>query len=162
MILLNLNDKIKGDSQVPEYEGWITCDTVAFGVDRNVTISGGDRETSNPVFQEITVSKSSDKASCDLFWQACGGSSLGKATIVWLQTAKGDQNQEFMKVELAKAIVTGCNVSSGGELTSETITIGFSEIKVHYTQFKEGETPEAATPRGWHAFKNSNKLVDLA
>lgn len=161
MILLNLNDKVKGDSQIDGHAEWITCESVNFGVSRPMSTSGSDRDTTNPVFSEITISKSTDKASCDLFWQACGGKQLGTATLEWVQV-DGDSPQTFMKLELAKAIVTSFNSSSAGDRPSESITLNFTEAKVSYTQHKEGDTPEEATPRGWNVVTNTNKLAELA
>ena len=161
MILLNLNDKVKGDSQIDGHAEWITIDSVNLGVSRPMSTSGTDRDTVNPIFSEVTLSKSTDKASCDLFWQACGGKQLGKATIEFVQV-DGEKPQTFMKIELAKAIVTSYNASSAGDRPHESITLNFTEAKVSYTQYKDGESPEEATPRGWNIVTNTNKLADLA
>ena len=75
MILLKFDKEIKGDSSVVQHENWITCDTLNWSVQRPFTTSGygQDRDTSNPSFSEVTLTKSMDIASSDLFLQAAMG-----------------------------------------------------------------------------------------
>ncbi len=156
MILLNLGDKIKGDSVVKGHDDWITVSSVQFGVGRAVSTSGGgkDRETSNPSISEVSVTKTADRASCDLFAQAAGGKQLGTAKIDFIQQSEGEP-QIYMQIELDKPIVTGYTVSSGGERPEETISINFVKVKVHYWQFEDGDKVTEISPRGWDIAVNT-------
>ena len=139
MILLNLDDgKIKGDSAVDGYEDWITLDSVQFGVGRAISTSGTgkDRDTSNPSFSEITITKSTDTTSGELFQQSCGGKAMGKAELVWIQTGGTDEgNQPYLTIELTDPIISSYSISSGGERPNESVSLNFTKIKFRYDAF---------------------------
>lgn len=159
MILLKFETEIKGDSTVASHENWITCDSLQFGVGRAITTSGGgqDRETSNPSFSEVTITKSMDKASTELMMQAACGKSLGKAEIHFIQTGGADvKGQVYLKVELGEAIVSSYSMSSGGERPSESVSINFTTYAQQYTVFKDGKAVEAGELKGWSLEKNES------
>jgi type VI secretion system secreted protein Hcp len=118
MILLKFATAINGESTVAAHDKWITISSIQFGVGRGISSvgGGGDRETSNPSFSEVTLTKSMDVASTQLFMQAVAGKSLGKAEIHFLQTG-GDKvkGQVYLKIELEEVLVSSYSMSSGGE-----------------------------------------------
>ena len=154
MILLNFEKQIKGDSTVEAHTDWITCDSMQLGVGRSITMSGGgkDRDTSNPSFSEITLTKSSDMASSDLYYQAVCGQSLGKAEIHFLQTA-GEATQVYLKYELTDAIVSSYSISSGGERPTESFSLNFTKITKQYDAFS-GDKKATGTPKKWDLMAN--------
>ncbi|WP_305907346.1 type VI secretion system tube protein Hcp [Methylomarinum sp. Ch1-1] len=157
MILLNFETAIKGDSTVADHADWITIDSFQFGVGRAITASGGgqDRETSNPSFSEVTLTKSMDKASTELMMQATCGKSLGKATIHFIQTGGADaKGQEYLEYVLHDAIISSYSVSSGGERPSESISINFNGFQTKYNAFTEGGTVSKGEQKGWDLMKN--------
>ena len=156
MILLNFATQIKGDSQVDKHKDWITVDSVQFGVGRSITASGGgrDRDTSNPSFSEITVSKSTDVSSSDLYFQAIAGKSLGKAEIHFIQTHGTDaKGQVYLIVELEEAIISSYSASSGGERPSESVSINFTKISYQYNAYS-GDKVTTGTPKKWDCIAN--------
>ena len=158
MILLNFETQIKGDSTVAKHDKWITCDSAQLGVGRSITASGGggDRDTSNPSFSEITITKSTDTASADLFMQAVCGKSLGKAEIHFLQTGgEGVQGQVYLKYELSDAIVSSYSMSSEGERPKESVSINFTKISKQYDGFS-GDIITTGTPKKWDLMKNES------
>jgi type VI secretion system secreted protein Hcp len=152
MILLKFAQEIKGSSDVTGYEGWITVDSVQMGVGRSISLSGKDRDTSTPSFSELVLTKSTDIASTELFFQAVCGESLGIATLKWLQTAK-DKLQNYLIVELHDAIISSYSVSSGGERPSESFAINFTKITYQFNQFTGAESEEGK-PKKWDLMKN--------
>lgn len=157
MILLKFETEIKGDCTVASHENWITCDSLQFGVGRAITSSGGgqDRETSNPSFSEITVTKSMDKASTELMMQAACGKSLGKAEIHFIQTGGTDaKGQTYLTVELGEAIISSYSMSSGGDRPSETVSINYTTYQQQYNVFKDGKQAETGEKKGWNLEKN--------
>jgi type VI secretion system secreted protein Hcp len=156
MILLNFATAIKGDSVVEGHTDWITIDSFQMGAGRSISSSGGgkDRETSNPSISEVTLTKSMDQASTDLFIQAICGKSLGKATIDFIQTGGTDaKDQIFLQYELTDAIISSYSVSSGGDRPSESIAINFTQIFMKYNAFS-GTTVTAGSKKGWDLMKN--------
>jgi type VI secretion system secreted protein Hcp len=157
MILLKFDVPIDGDSTVTGHDKWITIDSMQFGVGRAITTSGvgKDRDTSNPSFSEVTMTKSMDVASTDLFMQAVCGKSLTKATIHFIQTGGADaKGQVYLEYLLHDPIVSSYSVSSGGDRPSESISLNFNQIQTKYTVFTEGGTPTAGTQKGWDLMKN--------
>jgi type VI secretion system secreted protein Hcp len=157
MILLKFAKAINGDSVVAGHEKWITCSSIQLGVGRAISASGGgaDRETSNPSFSELTITKSTDIASADLFMQAVCGMSLGKAEIHFLQTGGADKKQQvYLKIELEDAIVSSYSTSSGGDRPSESLSINFVKISYQYDAFS-GDKITTGTPKKWDLVKNA-------
>jgi type VI secretion system secreted protein Hcp len=154
MIVLKFDKQIKGACQEEGHKDWINVSSIQLGVGRSITTSGSgtDRDTSNPSFSEITFSRETDVASQELFLQACGGVSLGKAEIHFIQTA-GKKNQVYLEFELKDPIITGYSLSSGGERPSETFSVNFTEVKQTYHAFS-GEQVVKGKPKGWDLNKN--------
>lgn len=157
MILLKFATAINGDSIVDGHEKWITISSLQLGVGRAISVSGGgaDRETSNPSFSEVTLTKSTDVASADLFMQAVCGKSLGKAEIHFVQTGGADKKQQvYMKVELTDAIVSSYSASSGGDRPSESFSLNFTQISYQYDAFS-GDKVTTGTAKKWDLTKNA-------
>ncbi len=157
MILIKFATEIKGDSTVASHENWITVDSLQLSVGRAISASGGgtDRETSNPSFSEITLSKTMDKASTELMMQATCGKSLGEATIHFIQTGGADaKGQHFLEYKLEEAIISSYSVSSGGDRPTEDISINFNGFKMTYNTFKDGNISEKGAEKGWDLSKN--------
>ena len=157
MILLKFATAINGDSIVDGHEKWITIDSLQFGVGRAISASGGgaDRETSNPSFSELTMTKSTDVASADLFMQAVCGKSLGKGEIHFIQTGGADKkHQVYLKIELEEAIVSSYSTSSGGDRPSESFSLNFVKISYQYDAFSGGKVT-TGTAKKWDLTKNA-------
>ena len=155
MILLNFDQQIKGDSAVEKHEDWITCDSLQFGVARAISMSGGgkDREVSNPSFSEVNITKSTDVASADLYYQAIQGKSLGDAEIHFIQTGAEGTSQPFLTVKLIDAIVTSYSASSGGDRPSESFALNFTKIEYKYDAFT-GDKIITGTSKNWDVMAN--------
>ena len=157
MILLKFSTQIKGTSTVSGHADWITIDSLQMGVGRAISVSGGgsDRDTSNPSFSEISLSKATDIASADLFMQAVCGKSLGKAEIHFIQTGGSDKKQQvFLTIELEGPIISSYSASSGGERPSETFSINFTKISYKYDSFT-GDSVVTGTAKKWDLETNA-------
>jgi type VI secretion system secreted protein Hcp len=156
MILLKFATQIKGDSTVTGHTDWITVNSFQLGVGRAITASGGgkDRDTSNPSFSEVTISKDTDIASADLFAQATFGKSLGKAEVHFIQTGgQGNESQVYLTYELEEAIVSSYSLTSGGERPAESISLNFTKISMQYDAFS-GDKKTTGTPKKWDLMAN--------
>jgi type VI secretion system secreted protein Hcp len=156
MILLNFKGtQIKGTATVDGHKDWITVDALQMGVGRAISSSGsGDRDTSNPSFSEISLSRASDPASPDLFMQAVCGKSLGDAEIHFIQTGGSDTKQQvFLTLILGGAIISSYSASSNGERPVETLSINFTTISYTYDAFS-GDAPLSGTTKQWDLEKN--------
>ncbi|MDD2659030.1 MAG: type VI secretion system tube protein Hcp [Methylococcales bacterium] len=160
MILLKFEPELKGDSIIDGHEGWINLNSFQFGLGRGISVAGAgiDRETSNPSFSEITLSKAMDVASVFLMMEAACGKSLTKATFHWIQTSGTDKKgQHYLEVILENPILSAYSISSGGDRPSETFSISYNAITVQYNQFEKGGTEKAGESKGWDVTKNIPK-----
>lgn len=157
MILLNFATKIKGTAILDAHADWITISSMQLGVGRAISTSGGgtDRDTSNPSFSELTLTKMTDIASADLFMQAIAGKSLGKAELHFIQTGGStSKGQVFMKIELEDAIISSYSVDSSGERPTESFSINFTKISYQYDSF-DGTSVKTGTPKKWDLTANA-------
>ena len=152
MILLQLTG-ITGDSNIDAHVGWIPVNSVQMGVGRGISTStgGADRETSNPSFSEITVTKPTDISSTNLFAQAIYGMKIGDTcTFDFIQTGgTGKEVQIYMQLILTNPIISSYSLTSSGDRPAESFSINFTKIVYKYTQFKVGGTPTTADPKGY-------------
>ena len=149
MILLNYGDKmIKGDSGLVGFEEEIQIQKVNWGVGRAVTSSTGDRKFSAPSFSEISLTKGMDKASIDLFVQACGGKDPYDAIMTWVDNS-GSSIDIYHQIELGKAIITSYSTSSEGDRPTDSFTLNYKTMLVKYTRYPDSGSPEEISPKGW-------------
>lgn len=152
MIVLKFATEIKGDCVVDAHKDWITIDSMQWGVGRAISQSGQgkDRDTSNPSFSELVITKNMDVASVDLMMQAICGKSLGDCTIHFLQTAgPGKKPQVFLEIILKQAIVAAYSISSGGERPNESLSINFNGISQKFDSFGEADSQKKGQAKGW-------------
>ncbi len=160
MILLKFDPELKGDSKVEKHDGWITLDAVQWGLGRAVSTSGvgSDRDTSNPSFSEVSISKSMDVASAQLMLEAACGLALTTATLHFIQTGGKDAaGQHYLEIILDKPILSSYSMSSGGERPNESLSINFNGIKMQYNPLTEGGTVTTGEAKGYDLKANKPK-----
>jgi len=101
-----------------------------------------------PSLSEITVTKSTDKASTNLFREICGGTFFKKGEISVTKSIAGNP-EPYFKLTLEEVFVSGWSVSSGGDTPSESISMAFNKIKVCYNPEKDGKL-EGFVDAGWN------------
>ncbi|XZE52072.1 type VI secretion system tube protein Hcp [Planctomycetaceae bacterium SH139] len=150
MIVLKFQKEIKGDSTASGYQDHIILESVEFGAARSIIIPTGKtaRESGHPSFSEISCAKKFDIASTELFMQSVSGSSLGEATITYLQTDTEGNPEPFLIITLKDPIVTSYQNSSYGDRPEERFRMNFTKIQLAYTQYS-GEVAKKASPKGW-------------
>lgn len=152
MILMDFGGVIKGDSAITGHENWVTVDSLQLGVGRSLSASGSgmDRDTSTPSFSELTISKSTDISSTELFAQSAYGKAICEILEVhFVQTGGEGGGQIYMELELHDPIISSYSLGSGGDRPSENISISFTKIVMKYTQFEQGGQQTEADPKGY-------------
>lgn len=155
MILIKFATEIKGSSTVEEHAGWINVDSIQMGVGRSVALQAGGsskREVSSPSVSEVSMSRTSDQASPELFFQACGGVSLGTCTVHLLQVVE-NKPKVFVTILLEEAMISSYSVSSGGDTPSESFAVNFTKVSFQYDTF-DGKKVVTGTPKKWDLAKN--------
>lgn len=156
MILIKFGTEIKGQSNVDGHIGWINVDSMSFGVGRGIALqSGGSakREVSSPNVSEVSFQRAADMASPELFFQACGGVSLGKCLIHVLQVVE-NKPQVNVVVELEEAMISNYSVGVGSDgKPSDAFTVNFTKISYQYDTF-DGKKVTTGTPKKWDLSSN--------
>lgn len=157
MILINFAKQIKGQSTVDGFKDWINVDSMQLGVGRHIALqSGGSakRESSSPSVSEVTFSRSSDMASPELFFQACGGVSLGTCTVHILQVVE-NKPQVFVTILLEESMISSYSLSSGGDNPTDAVSVNFTKISYQYDTF-DGKKVTTGTAKKWDLSQNKS------
>lgn len=116
-----------------KYKGWIELHSCQFGVARNATESTGrsvGREASVPNVSEVVVTKSLDNTSSRLFQESL----TGTGAKVEIDFVMNDALQTvYLHVELADAMVSNYQLSSGGDRPTESLGLNFTKITYQST-----------------------------
>ena len=134
-IYLKFEVKIMGESKAKGYEEQIPIEGVQWGCGRGISVVGGgnSRETSKAAISEVTLSKSTDISSPDLFIQSCVGKSLTKATLTWVNSGGvGSENQVYQTIVLDAPIISSYSQSSQGDRPMESFSINFDAIEFFF------------------------------
>ena len=160
MILLKFDPELKGDSKVEKHEGWISIDSLQWGVGRGISTSGAgaDRDTSNPSFSEVSISKNMDVASAQIMLEAACGKAFKTATLHFIQTGgKEAKGQHYLEIILDHPILSSYGMSSGGDRPNESVSINYNGIKMQYDQLTDGKVVAKGEPKGYDLKVNKPK-----
>ena len=138
-VFMKFGDK-KGDVDTKEYKGWIQCESFQFGSGRGIAsaaASGSNRQGSHASVSEVTVSKHLDPSSLPLWRNSLDGDLKTKVEFAF--TRADQDNSEYLHVTLWDTGVSGWSMSSGGERSSESVSLNFAKIELKdITQGVEG------------------------
>jgi len=140
MILLKFKTEIKGNCQEKDHKDWIVIDSWGFSSGRSISI-GNDREPSVGHVSEITLNKTTDIASPNLFIESVSGKSLDEATLRIIQTSGSStgKNEPYVEFTLTAPIISNYAISGSGDRPTETFLISFTAIKYKYKHFVDGK-----------------------
>lgn len=140
-------DGIDGTATQEKHKNWIFADSLNWGVGRAVgAITGAtqNRESSEPSVSEITITKQTDGSSPKLFQMACGSDTSGKKVKIDFVTT-GNPGVTYMTYTLHNTIIAGYDVTTGGEVPSETVSFNFTKMEIKYTPHDEKNKPGQST-----------------
>jgi len=166
MILMKITN-IKGDCEIEGFSDHFTCESVGFGIAREVADSA-KAGTSDIVFgvgelQEVSVGKSMDCGSPLLATAAMRGATVGNVDIKFIQVSTDASNATiavvFMQMHLKNAFVKTWSISGDADgRPTEELTYWYNGITFTWYRTKDGSqgkeyvkvTPEFA----WDHVKN--------
>jgi type VI secretion system secreted protein Hcp len=130
---------IPGESTDDKHKDWIEVLSYSHGVSQpssGSASSGGGRSSERCNHQDLTVTKTLDKASPKLALYCCNGAHIPKITVE-LCRATGDK-QKYMQYLLSDAIVSSVRpggASKGdGALPVEEVSFSYGKIEWVYTE----------------------------
>ena len=129
--------------------------SLQWGVGRGISSpTGGIREATTPSFSEVTISKMMDSTSPMLAKLAANGDGTATCVITIKHRTSGTA---LYTLTLEKVFISGYNVSSGGDVPSESISLNYTRITWVYQQLDGSGNPlgKASTQMGWDLAKQS-------
>jgi len=145
MILITLPN-VTGDCEIPNFSGYWTAQSFSFSASREITESAkaGTRDAHIGMAerQEVSISKSMDKASVPLMkWAIAGTQIPGEVLIRFVETgtdASGNAlHINFMNVKLDRTFVKSWTLNgSEDDRPTEDVTLYFQYFAIAYAPFK--------------------------
>ncbi len=142
-------DGVKGESKDGKFKDCIEVDSFSWGASNPTSFGqGGGGGTGKVSFQDMHFTKSTDKASPELFFRCANGEHLTKAALHVRKAGK--QQQEFYTISLETLAVS--SFQSGGHTgagITESFSLGFAKLTFEYKeQSNEGNTL-STVKRAW-------------
>jgi type VI secretion system secreted protein Hcp len=130
-------DGIEGEARDKDHVGWIELLSVSQPMHDPSTTGSAARRRGDVILEDITVSKTADKASPKLAEAVCKGEVIPKVEIHVTATDGGTSSSSYYTYELTNVRVTSYSVSATGSAATdrpmEEISLNFEEVKVNYT-----------------------------
>jgi type VI secretion system secreted protein Hcp len=136
---------VKGEAQDAKHKDEIDVLSWSWGVTNSgSTHQGGGSGAGKANVQDLTFTKSVDKASTILQKAACSGKHFPEANMVVRKA--GEKPLEYLKVDMKDVIVTSYSTggSGGSDRITETCKLNFGHVKVTYTPQKPDGSGDAA------------------
>lgn len=100
--------------------------------------SGGAARAGRADVSNVTIMKVLDKTSPLLFDDCVTGNILEKVDIIY-DKPLGDQQEEFFKIHMDKALITSHQISGSNENPSESLSFAFEKITISYNPEEKGK-----------------------
>jgi len=127
----------------------------SFNIKRRISMVPGsiaNRESSNPKFSELVLTKGYDVTTPALFKESVS-TSVGKKVILHFVRTNNNTLQEFMTYELSDCLVSGFNIyADGGRggVPREEIKLSYSMLTVSHTQFDKSNSVGVPERQGYN------------
>ena len=142
---------VKGESQDSTHKHEIEIDSFSWGVTNIGTASSGSGlGAGKAVFQDFTVTKSADSASPVLFEKCAVGEHI-KSAILTIRKS-GGKKLEYYKIKFTDLLVSSFSNAGSGEnsVPVESVTLNYTEIKLHYTEQQQDGSGGAVSQGGFN------------
>ena len=136
-----LDKDVKGETQDKKYKDKGAFEILSFeiGAENNINIgsisAGGG--AGKATFKELTITKKTDTASCEMFSRLCDGTHFDDMHIVLRRSGGGGKSgDEFLKWEFKLVMIQDISWSGSDcdDICEETVVIQYGAMKVTYTE----------------------------
>jgi len=131
-------DDVNGEVQDSQFEKWIEVDSFSWGVSQSGSVAGGSGGGAGKVsFQDLHITKPTDKSSAALFQKCATGQHFQKCQL-YVRKAGGDASgasSVFLKIEMDDVLVSSVEfegAAQGDDRPSEDVTLNFTKIFYEY------------------------------
>ncbi len=154
-MFLKIGD-VKGESKDTKHKNEIDLISWNWGMSNPGSMhTGGGGGAGKVNVSDISLTKAIDKASPVLMALCCDGKVHPKAEIV-MRKASGKNALEYYKLLLEDVLITSVSAGgSGGDTSSENVTLNFAKFKVEYQAQKNDGSPDGGVvSSGWNIEEN--------
>jgi type VI secretion system secreted protein Hcp len=144
-------DGVTGECEAPGYVGWSYIQGFSQGQSKD-DLSGSSRRRAEVNLEDITITKELDKASPKIAEAVCKGTNYPKVEIVLTKIIGDAGSVVYYQYELINVQVTSYHIASEDvtkEYPGDTITLGFEEIKVTYTEYDDDGGKKGTVEYSW-------------
>ena len=133
-------DGIPGESTDDKHKDWMEISSFSWGVSQpssGTASSAGGATAERASFQDVSITKTLDKASPKLAINCADGTHIKEITIE-LCRAGGDK-LKYMEYKLSNCIISSISNQGGGGEPTETVNFNYGKIEWTYTQQKRAD-----------------------
>jgi type VI secretion system secreted protein Hcp len=145
-----------GDATETGFQGWITLTSLQFGTGRSISSNVGsttNREAAPPVLSDVTVTKSLDASSSQLFRASV---SLGQGDTVQIAATKtGSHGEAYLQYTLTDVIISSYSISTSGDRPTEHISISCAQFSMTTIMTDSANNPLNPVTTGYDLSKNT-------
>lgn len=161
-----LDKDVKGETQDKVYKQKGAFEILSFeiGAENNINIgsisAGGG--AGKATFKELTITKKTDTASCEMFSRLCDGTHFDDMHIVLRRSGGGGKSgDEFLKWEFKLVMIQDISWSGsdGDDICEETVVIQYGAMKVTYTEQLADGSKGADKSGEWSRVLNEANLA---
>lgn len=156
-LVMDLGDKIKGESTNADYKDKVELLAYSHGVAQQITgdQSNQKRTSGKPNHQDFTVTKYVDLASCSLISYCNNATVIPSVKIYACQNEEGKMNP-ILTYELTNALVSSVSVGGGGGgKPTETVTLNYTKISWTYKPQKSVGDVNGQDAAAWDLSTNT-------
>jgi len=130
-------DDVNGEVQDSQFEKWIEVFSFSWGASNSGVSATGGGGAGKVSFQDLHITKPTDKSSAQLFLKCANGAHFQKADL-HVRKAGGDPagaSSVFLKIELVDVLVSSVQfegATQGDDRPSEDVTFNFGKIYYEY------------------------------
>ena len=148
-IFLDLGD-VPGAATEGKHKSWVKCESAQFAVSRpNSSPDGKSAPSGVPKLSEITLTRSMDVSSTDLFIRAASGQLASEAVIEFTNST----GAVYFRIVLRGVAVTSYSIAVSDEAITEEIKVTYSEIGFTYIA-NDGSRDGGSFSRTWSVSQN--------
>ena len=145
------NDTIQGDSVATGYEDQIDCTSWTLGASQSTNMhqsTGGAAGSSE--IQDLTITKSMDKASSLIYASCAEGTHLGELTLTCTRSYEGS-DIKWLEIILTDTIISSVNSSATpDDLGTERVLFNFAEYMMKFYPQEDGGAEGSSIDHGYN------------
>jgi type VI secretion system secreted protein Hcp len=149
-------DGIEGESTDDKHAGWIEVTSFNSGLNQRTSAtasSAGGASAERADFHDFSFTKQLDKASPKLALACADGTHVDSVLVEVCRA--GTEKVKFMEYKMSNCIVSGVDITGGGDFPTENVSINYGKIEWAYTvQKRQGGGAAGNVAGGWDLQKN--------